>query len=426
MLFAEVVGLGYETFYMVENHTNQLDHSNVYQHGVFSNDYFQAEIESNGSITVKEHTSNKVFPHLNIFEESGNAGDEYDFSPPREDVIITTRDSEPEILVVHNGPLFATVKIGHIIKVPVDTDVNKRSKKKESVIIETFVTVKRHEDRIDIKTVIHNTVKNHRIRALFETGVVTNTHKADQQFGVIRRDNLLPQVDYWEKEQWEEKYYPIYPHQKYVDVSDGEKGLSVLNKGLPQYEILDGNTPTIALTLLCGTDYMGKQDLIHRPGRRSGLHVETPDSSLLGRYEMEYSFIPHSGNEAEAEIGLKADEYTASMVAVQINEPSDTQRFSDKNSFFELDHPFMAISAVKKCENDDNVIIRIYNTTDKEIPFVHAQINGKFFKKAELADLNEKPLSGDETADKFQFHKDTMVITNIKENEIINIKLSRV
>jgi mannosylglycerate hydrolase len=421
--FAEIEGLGYKTFYIKENEQNPVKGSNVYQNGVFSNDFFQVEIQPNGTLTIKEHSSEKEYKHLNLFEESGNAGDEYDYSPPREDVIITTKDSVPSITVVQNGPVFAKVKITHDLKVPVDTDVNGRSKEYKSTMIETFVTVNRHEDRVDIKTVIHNTVKNHRIRALFETGIMTNKHVADQQFGTIQRNNYLPQIEYWEEEKWEEKYYPIYPQQKYVDVSGDDKGIAILNKGLPQYEILKNNEPVIALTLLCGTDYMGKQDLVDRPGRRSGLHVETPDSSLIGTHEMEYSIMPHSGNAVEAKVGMKSNEYVATMVAVQVNEQSGRSKFNDNISFLQLDHTDMAISAVKKCETDESMIVRIYNTTDQEISYMKARVNNDFFNNVEMVDLNENVIP--ETNERFKWNQDALELKDIARNEILTFKLSR-
>ncbi|MGP4079153.1 glycoside hydrolase family 38 C-terminal domain-containing protein [Pseudalkalibacillus sp. R45] len=419
---ADVPGLGYKTYYIKENTASVEESSNVYQDGVFSNDFFEAEIQPNGSLTVKEHASGNVFHELNLFEESGNAGDEYDFSPPREDVVITTKNSTPGVSVVQNGPLFATVKIVHALDVPVDTDVNGRSKETKPMMIDTYVTVNRHEDRIDLKTVIDNTVKNHRVRALFDTGINSETHIADQQFGTIRRENYLPQVEYWEEEKWEEKYYPIYPQQKFVDVSDDEKGLAILNKGLPQYEILNSQEPVVALTMLCGTDYMGKQDLVDRPGRRSGLHVETPDSSLLGKHEMEYSIIPHSGTEVDAEIGRKANEFTTSMVAVQVDHPTETRVYDDEMSFVKMDHPQAAISAVKKCEDEDGIIVRIYNTTYQEISEIKTNINNEFFKNVELVDLNERPL--DDTDERLTIRDYEIVIDRMRSNEVLTFKLT--
>lgn len=419
---AEVDGFGYKTFYIKENESVPENSCYVYSDGVFTNDFFQVNIESNGSLIISDSITGKTFKNLNIFEESGNAGDEYDFSPPREDEIITTKDSSPEIKVIHNGPIFATVKITHTMKFPEDTDENRRSTHYKTSTIESYVTVNRYEDRVDIKTVIDNTVKNHRIRALFETGLKTSTHIADQHFGTIRRDNYLKQVEYWEKENWEERYYPIYPQQKFVDVSDSERGISILNKGLPQYEILNGNKPVIALTLLSGTDYMGKQDLLYRPGRRSGLHVETPDSIMYGKYEMEYSIVPHSGNDIDSKISQKSNEYTSPMYAVPVYNKPEDGLFDDEYTFIKLFDHRIAISAVKKCENDNGIIVRIYNTTNQNIRFAKIYFNSEIFQKVEIADLNEMLLT--QKDDRIHINHNEIEIKNIASNEIFNLKFS--
>jgi mannosylglycerate hydrolase len=419
---AEVDGFGFNTYYIIEKAPIGNVFADIYQNGAFANDFIEVKIADNGSLTVKEKKSSVVYTDLNVFEEGGNAGDEYDFSPPREDEIITTRDAKPEVTVVHNGPLFATVKITYQMEFPVDTDVNRRSDERKDSTIETFVTVNRYEDRVDVKTVINNTVSNHRIRTLFETGIHTKTHVADQQFGTIRRDNYLEQVENWEQEKWEEKYYPIYPQQKFVDVSDEKNGIAILNKGLPQYEILYAEKPTVALTLLAGTDYMGKQDLVDRPGRRSGLHVATPDSLLLGRHEMEYAIIPHVGNEVEAGIGIKSSEFTSPFVTVTGRVESENSSVNDQSTFIRLDGSGMSISAVKKAECDDKVLVRIYNTTNQPIAEAKMEINKEFFKEIQLVNLNEAPLADD--AERVVMNYQEVVLKDIRPNEFFSFILS--
>ncbi|WP_232696691.1 glycoside hydrolase family 38 N-terminal domain-containing protein [Brevibacillus daliensis] len=419
---AEVEGFGFSTYYVREKATMSNTFADVYQNGTFVNDFMEVIIEKNGALTIKERKSGAIFEGLHVFEEGGNAGDEYDFSPPREDVIITTRETVPEISVVHNGPIFSTVKISYQLEFPVNTDVNSRSVEMKASTIESYVTVNRYEDRVDIKTVIDNTVKNHRIRALFDSGIKTKTHIADQQFGTIRRDNYLEQVEYWEQENWEEKYYPIYPQQKFIDVSDDQKGIAILNKGLPQYEILHGGEPTIALTLLAGTDYMGKQDLVDRPGRRSGLHVETPDSLLLGKHEMEYSIIPHPGNEVEANIGIKSSEFTTPFVTVPVSVKSDSASLHHQCMFIRIDDNGMAISAVKKSEFDNSLLLRIFNTTNQPIDAVKVEINRELFKAIKLVDLNETLITVMD--ERIQIENHEIQLKDIRSNEIFSFKLS--
>ncbi len=418
---AEVDGLGFSTYYVKEKAAAANTYADVYQNGSFFNEFMEVSIEKNGSLTIKEK-SGAIFEGLNIFEEGGNAGDEYDFSPPREDVVITTNESTPELSIVHNGPIFATVKITHRMEFPVDTDVNRRSVETEASTIETYVSVNRYEDRVDIKTVIDNTVKNHRIRALFDTGMQTKTHIADQQFGTIRRENYLEQVEYWEQENWEEKYYPIYPQQKFVDVSDQQQGIAILNQGLPQYEILHAGEPTIAVTLLAGTDYMGKQDLVDRPGRRSGLHVETPDSLLLGKHEMNYSIVAHSGNEISANVARKASEFTTPFVTVPVSTKSETAMLPDQSTFIRLKDAGMALSAVKKSENDDSLVIRVYNTTNLPIDSAVININPEYFKAIALVNLGEKSLP--ESDNRIQLENNEISLRDIRANEVISFQLS--
>jgi mannosylglycerate hydrolase len=418
---AEVEGFGFSTYYVKETAPVSNTFADVYQNGIFENEFMSVSIEGNGSLTLKEKKTGTIFAGLNVFEEGGNAGDEYDFSPPREDMVITTSDATPEITVVHNGPIFATLKIVYQLEFPVDTDVSGRSEERKSSLIETFVTVNRYENRVDIHTVIDNTVKNHRIRALFDTGIKTKTHVADQQFGTIRRDNYLEQVEYWEQENWEERYYPIYPQQKFVDVSDKEKGISILNKGLPQYEILHGEDPTIAVTLLAGTDYMGKQDLVDRPGRRSGLHVETPDSLLLGSHEMDYSIVPHPGNEIEASIGLKSSEFTTPFMTVPVAEKSVNGALSDNCTFIRLLGDGMNISAVKKSEDDHSLLLRIFNTTNQTIDSEKVEINQDLFHSIKLVNLNEKLVTDVDKRIVIADHE--IQLTEIRPNEIFSFKL---
>lgn len=419
---AEIDGLGYRTYYVKEKAPVSKAYPDVYQNGLFSNEFMEVKIQPNGSLTIKERKTGTIFDHINVFEESGNAGDEYDFSPPREDVIITTKEAIPEIELVHNGPIFATVKITYQLDLPEDTDVNGRSSNTKSSTIESYITVNRFEDRIDIRTVIDNTVKNHRIRALFDTGVQAKNHIADQQFGTIQRDNYLEQVEYWEEENWEEKYYPIYPQQKFVSVSDGQKGISILNKGLPQYEVLHGVEPTIALTLLAGTDYMGKQDLVDRPGRRSGLHVETPDSLLLGKHEMEYSIVPHAGNEIDAKIGNKSNEFITPFVAVPVEHKSSSATMDEQRTFIHLDGNSLAISALKKCESDNSVILRMYNTTNQPISEAKVEVDPELFKTVKPVDLNETLIA--DVDKRIVINNNQIQLNEIRPNEIFSFKLS--
>ncbi len=79
--------------------------------------------------------------------------------------------------------------------------------------------------RVDIKVEIENTAKDHRVRALFPTGIEASTHFAEGHFDVIERETTP----------WEGWQNPsnCQKQTNFVDVNDGKVGLMVANMGLP-------------------------------------------------------------------------------------------------------------------------------------------------------------------------------------------------
>ncbi|CCJ33191.1 Alpha-mannosidase [Caloramator australicus RC3] len=415
---AELDGFGFKTYYIKEYRSHFESKNLIGSKNVLENEFLKITVKANGSLEVKDKRTNKIYDNLNVFEESGNAGDEYDYSPPKEDLVITTYNSNPKIDLIENGPIKATIRIKHILNLPIDTDAKCRSKEEADSIIENHVTLYRDLDRIEFKTIIDNKVKNHRIRALFESNVNAEKHIAQQHFGVIERKNYLKEVEIWDKEKWEEKYYPIYPQQYFIDVSDDFCGLAILNKGLPQYEILNNNKPVIALTLLYGTDYMGKSDLIYRPGRRSGLHIKTNDSLLLGTFETEYAIIPHGGDYITGVVALKAENYVTPFKAFCFENINNNGFIEDEFYLFKTKDNFVITSAIKVSEDGEGVIWRLYNSTNKRIENVNLHFNNLFYNIVQVVNLREHEIFDN----RVKIEGSKINIDYLNSNEIVTLK----
>lgn len=71
--------------------------------------------------------------------------------------------------------------------------------------------------------------------------------------------------------------------QSYAGLNNGSHGMAVMTEGVREYEIIGEQMDTIALTLFRTFGFMGKENLLYRPGRASGEKiVATPDAQLLG------------------------------------------------------------------------------------------------------------------------------------------------
>ena len=101
---------------------------------------------------------------------------------------------------------------------------------------------------------------------------------------------------------------------KGVDLSDGKKGLSVLNKGLPEFTIKE-DSKTIELTLFRSVEWVA-EDINSRLGD-AGPKIYTPDAQCLRQMKFHYALYPHKGDYQEGNVVKIADEYNTEPILVQ-------------------------------------------------------------------------------------------------------------
>ncbi|MDZ4247102.1 MAG: glycoside hydrolase family 38 C-terminal domain-containing protein, partial [Dehalococcoidia bacterium] len=135
--------------------------------------------------------------------------------------------------------------------------------------------------RIDFVTGIDNRHPQVRIRVRFSTGIDSPGYNSETQFGTIKRP--ANQFHARNRGKWVEKPCGIYPALNWVDYSDGEKGITILNRGIPASEVRDGK---VFLTLLRSIMMLASGGVI-------GPAIPTPDAQELKKYSFEYSILPH-------------------------------------------------------------------------------------------------------------------------------------
>ena len=211
--------------------------------------------------------------------------------------------------------------------------------------------------RVDIDTEIDNRARDHRLRVLFPSGMRTEHIHAEQHFGVVRRPVALPDED----GAWMETPIGTYPQKSFVDVSDGQRGLMVGNRGLPEYEALteaDG-TVTVALTLLRCVGWLSRADLRTRRGP-AGPSLEAPGAQMPGRWTFHYSLIPHAGGWESA--FEEAHRFARPLRAVRTDR--GTGSLPADGSVLEVEPHELVLSSLKIAEHGDGVVVRVYNTSD--------------------------------------------------------------
>jgi alpha-mannosidase len=132
----------------------------------------------------------------------------------------------------------------------------------------------------------------------------------------------------------------------FAGVSDGKQGLAVINDGLTEYEAVDDEPRTIAVTLL-------------RAFGRFVFDRPVPEAQCPGKHTYNFAIYPHEGEWSDSNIFMETAEFITPLQAVE-SAPSRGKGPLEE-SFFSLISNAAVFSGIKQGEDGESVIIRFWN-----------------------------------------------------------------
>jgi mannosylglycerate hydrolase len=181
------------------------------------------------------------------------------------------------------------------------------------------------------------------------------------------------------------------PQQGWVSVHRAARGLTIANRGLPEYELQPDESGTLALTILRAEGWLSRDDLLTRQGG-AGAHIPTPDAQALGLNRAAYAVVPHAGDWLSSGSYRTAEEYLAPLYGSFVTAAHGAEPWSRGLISLEGDHT-LVLSAVKKAENSEYLVLRFWNVGERETEArlaVHRPL-----AEARLLDLKEDPVSSE-------------------------------
>ena len=182
--------------------------------------------------------------------------------------------------------------------------------------------------RIDFKTWVDWKEKNILLKTAFPVDVHADKATYDIQFGNIERPT------HWNTS-WDYARFEVCAH-KWADLSEEGYGVSLLNDCKYGYDIKDG---VIRLTLL-----------------KSGIYPNKDADQ--GMHQFKYSLYPHEGGWRVGGTVLAAYALNCSMYA-KIEQPH-LGILPRELSFVKCEHENVIIETVKKAEDSNDIIIRVF------------------------------------------------------------------
>ncbi len=386
-----VPSMGYKNFFVVEAqeaHTNTLKTVEA-----ISTEFYTITTNANGTINIEDKQTGKTFKDVLRMENGGDDGDEYDFSPLPNETLIYNDDVTATIEMTQNA-YEGKIVIRYDMTIPADLEKRKQDVRDAVMGIEMTLTIPNHKAIINVDVTINNPAGDHRLRTLIPTEIASKMSVSDNQFGFIKRDVYDTAMDVWEKEDWDERPDSIYPMLTYVGLSDDAHGVAVLTNSTREFEVIGEKDDTLAITLFRSVGFLGKEEMIRRPGRPSGIKMPTPDSQMIGKIVLDFAITTHKGSTLDANVAAIAKEYLT-PVQVYNKIPYDAMKLNRaavntplSYSLLSFESQDVVLSVLKKAEKEDALVIRAFNPTEKE-QVMEVAVN-QAVGKVEAVNLNEK------------------------------------
>ncbi|WP_193063853.1 alpha-mannosidase [Oceanobacillus oncorhynchi] len=359
----EMPGFSHRAYALVETEAQVAEEAKIASADkVLENKWLKVKIQLNGSLSIFNKTTNQSFDHVLVYEDTGDIGNEYMYKQANDDLTITTEDLKADIRLLENDSYRATYEIIHQLEIPESADETleqeqqavvwftnrkaKRSNRTTLLTIQTQVSLTEHGRGIDVEVKYTNNAKDHRLRALIPTNIQSDHHYADSIFEVAKRPNVPA-------EEWTNPNCSQH-QQAFVSMHDEQKGLTIANKGLNEYEILRDEQNTIAITLLRAVGELGDWG-----------HFPTPEAQCLGEQTASLKIFPHGADDTCYDVYQQAYLYQVPLSTFAL--PEQTRELAAEHSYIQIALPSqVAWSSLKVADDTKDVYLRLFNMSDQE------------------------------------------------------------
>ncbi|HAT4104201.1 TPA: alpha-mannosidase [Clostridium perfringens] len=333
------------------------------------NGLVKVEFNENGTIARifdkelnKEVLRDEKGNELRVYEDNGDA---WDFSGVYED-----RASE----------IFELVKSEVIVDGPKAT-IKQNYKYGDSTLVQE-ISILEGIKRIDFKTKVDWKENGKMLRTSFNTNVYTREADCEIQFGTIKRPTHG-------NTSWDMAKGEICA-QRWIDLSQRDYGVALINDSKYGHNVSETK---IDLNLLRSPGY--------------------PDPNAdRGEHEFTYCLFPHRGDYIEGNVVHEAHEVNA---PIQVIYSENLGENLVKEAMASIDCENVIIDTIKKAEDGDQMIIRLYECHGED---AKAKVNINVpYEKVEMVNLIEDSIDGKE------LNKETMHLT-FKPFEVHTLKVT--
>ena len=353
-------------------------------------------LHADGTLDLTDRRSGNRFACLNRLEDGEEIGDEYDHGELPAPEIVTSAGCAGSVRLIDATAQRATLEAAFVLELPeaIAPDRRARSRARVACPVRVRVTLTRESPLVEIELEFENRARDHRLRVLFPTGVLSDDILTDGHFLVSSRAVPPPAGA-----GWVQAPTGTHPQQDFALAQEPGRGLAVLVRGLPEVAAVrgergGGSTPTsgisaridaggaqpagqaaltaagqvesgevgLAVTLLRCVGWLSRDDFAQRP-MNAGPTLFTPEAQCQGLQRFHYALLPFGGDWLAADVKGVAQLYRTPPLVRQgvaaLARPGGA-------GLVEQTGRRTCITAIKKHEERETLIVRLYNLASRE------------------------------------------------------------
>ncbi len=343
--------------------------------GTLRNELVEVRLHPNGTFDLTDLATGTVRPGLNLIEDTEDIGDEYDYSPATNTMTIASGDEgasaapctgvvdTAEVRIVDDTGLRGALETSFTLRLPARITDDRSARSDEMVDCGVRVTVALTKGRplVDVTLEFDNAAEDHRLRAVFPTGIMADTITSDGHFMLSERP-----IDTEPHDDWVQPPPATVPQQEFSLVSDGTASLAVLNRGLPEIEASRdaAGRAVLSLTLLRSVGWLSRDDFPTRCSQNAGPTLYTSEAQCLGRHVFRYAVAPLAGDALEAGLPALSKRWRVQPLTRQGVE--DGMREGGA-SLLSNSCDRVRVSAVKRHATRDTLVVRLCNLAGEPV-----------------------------------------------------------
>ncbi|QVI34511.1 alpha-mannosidase [Lacticaseibacillus chiayiensis] len=331
-----------------------------------------------GKLLLTDNRTQQTFVDPLHFEDGGDAGDTYDYSPPDEDWLLDLSLAQAEV-TGHQGKFVSELIFRGEWQLPSDLPDRTAKKATTTTPYKLVLQLTADDPVIHFDLTVENTVRDHRIRLVLHTPIQAQASYADTPFGVAARPVIDPHLKDWRSIGYHEEPTALRPLIHFANTHDQTTSWTFLGLGEKEFQIVGNHFAQLAVTMFRGVGYLGRPDLNRRPGDASGLqtrYVATPDSQLLGTRHMRGGIcLDATFDSAELQRRAQAlaigslgyqnqtlDRFTTPLQYFPINA---NQTPLAHHSAIALNDTKLVVSSVSATADGTGYLVRLYNPSEQ-------------------------------------------------------------